>query len=60
MSKIIILGSKGQLGIEIKNKLKNKYKVISLHKVSWFWVKGHEGHPENERVDRLAKKGIPK
>ena len=34
MSKILILGSKGQLGIEIKNKLKNKYKVISLHKGS--------------------------
>ncbi|QYU66417.1 ribonuclease HI [Leptolyngbya sp. 15MV] len=24
------------------------------HQVSWHWVKGHDGHPENERVDRLA------
>jgi ribonuclease HI len=24
------------------------------HKVSWEWVKGHSGHPENERCDELA------
>ncbi|WP_133364811.1 ribonuclease HI [Qipengyuania sediminis] len=24
------------------------------HKVNWHWVRGHSGHPENERVDRLA------
>ncbi len=24
------------------------------HKVDWQWVKGHDGHPENERVDRIA------
>ncbi len=24
------------------------------HKVEWVWVKGHDGHPENERADRLA------
>lgn len=24
------------------------------HRVSWHWVKGHAGHPENERADRLA------
>ncbi len=25
------------------------------HQVSWYWVKGHAGHPENERVDDLAR-----
>jgi len=24
------------------------------HKVSWHWIKGHDGHPENERADKLA------
>ena len=24
------------------------------HKISWIWVKGHNGHPENERCDELA------
>ena len=24
------------------------------HKVNWHWVRGHNGHPENERVDALA------
>jgi len=24
------------------------------HRVSWHWVKGHSGHPENDRVDALA------
>jgi ribonuclease HI len=29
------------------------------HEVEWRWVRGHAGHPENERADRLANKGIP-
>ena len=28
------------------------------HEVIWHWVKGHAGHPENERVDALARKGV--
>ncbi len=28
--------------------------VAARHEVTWEWVKGHNGHPENERVDRLA------
>ncbi|WP_028233823.1 ribonuclease HI, partial [Pseudochrobactrum sp. AO18b] len=27
------------------------------HKVTWHWVKGHAGHPENERADELAREG---
>jgi ribonuclease HI len=27
---------------------------VSRHQVSWTWVKGHNGHLENERADRLA------
>ena len=28
------------------------------HEISWHWVKGHSGHPENELVDDLANRGI--
>ena len=28
------------------------------HKVTWHWVKGHAGHPENERADELARQGL--
>ena len=28
---------------------------IQRHEVEWFWVKGHSGHPENERCDELAR-----
>jgi ribonuclease HI len=31
--------------------------VSSGHRVQWFWVKGHAGHPENERADELAGQG---
>jgi ribonuclease HI len=28
------------------------------HEISWHWVKGHAGHPENERADELARAGM--
>ena len=33
---------------------KRLLKAVSLHKVVFTWVKGHDGHPENERCDTLA------
>ena len=34
-------------------------RCAAKHEVEWHWVKGHAGHPENERADALANKGIP-
>lgn len=28
------------------------------HQIHWHWLKGHAGHPENERADELARRGI--
>lgn len=33
-------------------------KAVQGHEVTWHWVKGHSGHPENERADQLANRGI--
>ncbi|MEC7684836.1 MAG: ribonuclease HI [Pseudomonadota bacterium] len=32
--------------------------LASQYEVSWQWVKGHSGHPENEIADQLANRGI--
>jgi len=32
--------------------------ALAPHDVSWRWVKGHAGHPENERADELARQEI--
>jgi ribonuclease HI len=32
--------------------------ALEPHQVEWFWVKGHAGHPENERADELARAAI--
>ena len=31
---------------------------IARHHVSWQWVRGHNGHPENEIADQLANRGV--
>lgn len=33
-------------------------KEATRHEVSWHWVKGHSGHPENDLVDSLANQAI--
>lgn len=32
--------------------------LAAQHEMKWHWVKGHSGHPENERADELANLGI--
>ena len=49
-----------------KKEVKNKElwieldSLIQIHSISWDWVKGHSGHPENERADLLANIAIEK
>ncbi|NBX66097.1 MAG: ribonuclease HI [Proteobacteria bacterium] len=47
---------------EVKNKdlWEKLVEALERHQVKWHWVKGHAGHPENERADALARAGIPK
>jgi ribonuclease HI len=35
-------------------------KLSTSHEVEWIWIKGHNGHIENERCDELARKAIKK
>ena len=34
--------------------------AVARHEITWHWVKGHAGHPGNERADTLANEGIAK
>lgn len=33
-------------------------RLVAPHQIDWQWVKGHAGHPENERADQLANRAI--
>lgn len=47
-------------------KIKNQdlWKILdslqTVHTISFHWVRGHNGHPENERADALAREAIPR
>ncbi|MCK4944947.1 MAG: ribonuclease HI [Alphaproteobacteria bacterium] len=47
---------------EVKNidLWKNLDELLPRHQTDWVWVRGHNGHTENERADTLARAGIPK
>jgi len=34
--------------------------ALAGHEIEWHWVKGHSGHPENDRADALARDAIPR
>ena len=49
-------------GSAVKNKdlWQQLSEQATRHEIEWKWVKGHSGHPENDRADELARRGIPR
>ena len=57
MPKWLRSGWKTSGGQPVKNRdlWERLHAAAARHRVQWRWVKGHNGHPENERVDALAR-----
>jgi ribonuclease HI len=55
-------GFRTSSGSPVKNELlwRELDRLAALHEVHWKWVRGHNGHAENERVDALARAATPK
>jgi len=53
-------GWKTASGAPVKNRdlWEELDRLASPHRMSWEWVKGHDGHPENELADTLAREAI--
>ncbi|MEN9433377.1 MAG: ribonuclease [Pseudomonadota bacterium] len=53
-------GWRNSKGEAVKNKelWQRLEQATQAHEVDWRWVKGHSGHPDNERVDQLANRAI--
>jgi ribonuclease HI len=49
---------KGWHGVKNPDLWQALLQAIKGHDVTWQWVKGHSGHPENERCDSLARQAI--
>lgn len=46
-------------GLRVNHDLWRELDALNqIHQISWKWVKGHAGHPENERADELARQGV--
>lgn len=47
-------------GRPVKNKdlWQSLDRAANEHQITWYWIKGHSGHPENEIADQLANKGV--
>jgi ribonuclease HI len=54
-------GWKTSSGEAVKNKelWQQLDSLNGKHRVTWNWVRGHNGHPGNERADELANMGVP-
>jgi len=55
-------GWKTASGSPVKNRelWEELYTLAKRHQVQWEWVRGHDGHPGNERADTLAKEAVPR
>lgn len=46
--------TKGKTPVKNKDLWQQLDQLCQIHQTTWFWVKGHAGHPQNERCDKLA------
>ena len=46
--------------VKNKDQWQELLRLDERHKIKWIWVRGHNGHPENERADALANEGLAK
>ena len=52
-----LFGGEAKQPVKNEDLWKELDRLAAQHQVSWQWVKGHAGHPENERADALANQG---
>lgn len=73
-SNYLVKGMTEWIGIWVKNRWKTSQKkdvsnrdlwerlleISKKHEIKWIWIKGHNGHPENERCHEIAQESIKK
>lgn len=50
----------GRQPVKNRNLWEELHRLNQKHKIAWKWVRGHSGHPENERCDLLANRAMAK